>query len=93
MWNRVLRRTDFTCAGEGEKTMIYFDQAIKIAAEAWQAFYFFVDHEDSTMKTMKTIRFNTCDGGGIMHKYHEDNYMAIHAGSGAEMWWNYIWQS
>lgn len=24
MWNRVMRRTNFTCAGEGEKTYIYF---------------------------------------------------------------------
>jgi hypothetical protein len=94
MWDRVLRRTGFTCAGEGEKTYVYLDEAIKIAAESMRAFHIYVDHEDldSVYPTMKTIRFNTCDGGGLMHMYHEDNFIAIHAGSGnrAESRWNSI---
>ena len=93
-WDRVLRKTKFTCAGVGEETTFFLDKSIKIAANTWRAFHIYVDHDDwDTMyPTVTTIRYNWCDGGDDRALYKEDNFLAIHAGSGnwAQGKWNAI---
>jgi len=66
-WQKVTRKVNYSCAGEGQKSSVYFEKPIHMEANSKQAIMISMYHPDpNKAATTRLIRWNTCDGGGIM---------------------------